>query len=147
MLGLTHAGQMTLITANPREGRGRTEPDGSHGQGEEAADLSSCIILAFWTSSGKACSLMLISPLTNADIASYFPGVLLPHSEGNSDRHQRDMGATLGNYGQSQTPSFPSQHAPLDCYLLTSSHWLPRSPPSHSWPHCGLSWLSVCSLL
>lgn len=68
---------------------------------------------------------MLISPLTNADIASYFPGVLLPHSEGNSDRHQWDTGAALGNYGQSQTPSFPSQHAPLERYLLISSAGCP----------------------
>lgn len=75
--------------------------------------------------------------------------ILPPTSQGSSFLIQRaiqtDISGALGNYGQSQTPSFPSQHSLLDRYLLTSSFWLPRSPLSHSWPHCGLNWLSVCS--
>lgn len=35
---LINAGQRTLIFSVASQGRGRTEPDGSHGQGEEAAD-------------------------------------------------------------------------------------------------------------
>ena len=51
--------------------------------------------------------------------------IVPPTSQGSSFLIQRaiqtDISGALGNYGQSQTPSFPSQHSLLDRYLLTSS--------------------------
>lgn len=125
---LINAGQRTLIFSVARQGRGRTEPDGSHGQGEEAADPQQLPILG-------------LEPQALEKLAHWFEQRLLPPRappSSFSGQFRRRPAGSWGSTGKSWADSnpflpFPARPVrPLSFNLLPPC--LPQSPPTHPWP-------------